>query len=586
MMQYIKTRIYPNIGQISIWLGSVSLSAHIIMSFSSKLSFLHHFQVVYIQDYISTYFPFGWHSSLTRYPFSPVSCLFFIMLIVGGILYQKTDKKDSRLLKFGFFTTFLYKLTILLLLPFSYYQNTQSKLYTPAKFKVTSLTDFDFAITLIFSIMVLVISFLITKWLLGDQKLRFEENMKSDGSLVFTPVKASLNKRFVHFVFDKVMAFIFTTPIVTALFVLTIQMINPDMVRSMYSSKWALTIMVATSLFLYYLITEGFFGSTPIKCLTGTRVVDMYKFEKPDFGYVLGRSFSRFIPFDSLSYLGKGDWHDNISQTLVVEDENYGQNRRYHIWWIVAFISIYLIPYQYVTTQNRNRERERSIVYSKQSELKQRSNIFNLETGDILKGSREKSDYRSPYYLLKVIHHDQYSVNVERYLLDQQQNYKGKEYFISLDFKELTLMDTLSIMKDSLLLSYTGVKGSISVHNNIKLIVNEVYSINHPEIRSGGGSSYPNESGKTEKNMYFSYDLMPINVVDIENIEGDLDWDVSLPLVADFNTEQKSGSFNLTFTTQGRDNPYKSRLTLQYGDKLHKYILEGNRDNSVLYLEY
>lgn len=94
------------------------------------------------------------------------------------------------------------------------------------------------------------------------------------------------------------------------------------------------------------------------------------------------------------------------------------------------------------------------------------------------------------------------------------------------------------------------------------------------------------KSGKTENSMNFSYDLMPITVINIENIEGDLEWDVALPLVADFNPEQKSGSFNLTFTTQGRDYSYKARLTLLYGDKMHKYILEGTHYNSAIYLEY
>jgi len=42
---------------------------------------------------------------------------------------------------------------------------------------------------------------------------------------------------------------------------------------------------------------------------------------KPSFGLILGRSLSRIIPFDALSFLGANaiGWHDTISKTRVIK---------------------------------------------------------------------------------------------------------------------------------------------------------------------------------------------------------------------------------------------------------------------------
>lgn len=72
--------------------------------------------------------------------------------------------------------------------------------------------------------------------------------------------------------------------------------------------------------FVYYVLFEGVWGTTPGKLVTGTRVVNE-KCEKIDFGNALGRTLCRFIPFDALSFLfmQRGGWHDSITKTRVVE---------------------------------------------------------------------------------------------------------------------------------------------------------------------------------------------------------------------------------------------------------------------------
>jgi uncharacterized RDD family membrane protein YckC len=69
----------------------------------------------------------------------------------------------------------------------------------------------------------------------------------------------------------------------------------------------------------YYTITEGFFGRSLAKLITGTIVVDENG-EKPSFGIIFKRSLCRLIPFEAFSFLGSSGrgWHDSISDTYVV----------------------------------------------------------------------------------------------------------------------------------------------------------------------------------------------------------------------------------------------------------------------------
>src|SRR6185436_13626318 len=51
----------------------------------------------------------------------------------------------------------------------------------------------------------------------------------------------------------------------------------------------------------YYLFFEGIFGATPGKMITKTRVVRLDG-GKPSFGQIVGRTLSRFVPFEPFSF--------------------------------------------------------------------------------------------------------------------------------------------------------------------------------------------------------------------------------------------------------------------------------------------
>lgn len=72
---------------------------------------------------------------------------------------------------------------------------------------------------------------------------------------------------------------------------------------------------------MYHALFEHFFGKTPGKFLTKTKVLKKDG-SKPTFINIFGRNAARLIPFDPLSYLfSDRGWHDQISDTYVVMDK-------------------------------------------------------------------------------------------------------------------------------------------------------------------------------------------------------------------------------------------------------------------------
>jgi hypothetical protein len=76
------------------------------------------------------------------------------------------------------------------------------------------------------------------------------------------------------------------------------------------------SLISSANLFVYYLFSELLFRQTLGKILTNSCVVAT----RGTMGglRILGRTFARFIPFDVLSFLGNGNWHDKVSGTTVV----------------------------------------------------------------------------------------------------------------------------------------------------------------------------------------------------------------------------------------------------------------------------
>jgi uncharacterized RDD family membrane protein YckC len=133
------------------------------------------------------------------------------------------------------------------------------------------------------------------------------------GDVVDSLKPASQGKRFLNFILDAIFYYLFAFPVG---FFLGLIGLN-DLMQGMDKTVLGLVVI-----FIYFLFFEAIMGRSLAKYITKTKVV-MSDGSRPDFAHLLGRTASRFIPFDVFSFLHTDPigWHDRVSGTMVVNAE-------------------------------------------------------------------------------------------------------------------------------------------------------------------------------------------------------------------------------------------------------------------------
>lgn len=130
---------------------------------------------------------------------------------------------------------------------------------------------------------------------------------------------ASKGKRFANFIIDLLS---FYVVLMFAAFLLGIfqVILEKDLTSWMTDINPLLDRLVSMLLYATYMsIIELIFkGKSLGKLITKTRAVNIDG-TLMDTSNTIRRNFCRIIPFDQLSFLGDGCWHDKFSDTMVVD---------------------------------------------------------------------------------------------------------------------------------------------------------------------------------------------------------------------------------------------------------------------------
>lgn len=116
--------------------------------------------------------------------------------------------------------------------------------------------------------------------------------------------------RFGYFLIDLIFIYVFS-------FIVGIIMGFMGFYSVLGDDLWIRVIGVLCQV-MYYFIFEATTGTTFGKMILGYVVINKYA-ESPKAMAVLGRSFSRLVPFEALSCFGERGWHDQWSNTYVVK---------------------------------------------------------------------------------------------------------------------------------------------------------------------------------------------------------------------------------------------------------------------------
>ena len=131
--------------------------------------------------------------------------------------------------------------------------------------------------------------------------------------------EAEKSKRFANYLLDTIGYYVFA--LIIGFFLGLLELALDTTIISFEDNPLIDYVFGFLIILIYFSISEFYLnGKSPAKYLTKTRVVSLDG-TSLTFKQILGRSFSRLIPFEPFSFLGDGKgWHDSISQTMVVDE--------------------------------------------------------------------------------------------------------------------------------------------------------------------------------------------------------------------------------------------------------------------------
>ncbi|NMM47525.1 RDD family protein [Marinigracilibium pacificum] len=225
-----------------------------------------------------------------------MSLVVFSLFILASILYTNSNGSRSNLLRI------CYSI-ILLTASFGLLYGVLNLIF----FKSENTSAYNWGIIphFIKNIIFTTLSYKIIKQLSVDKS----ENILSKADQM--PVSRGM--RFSHHIIDSLISFLYVA--VTLHDILVYRLFYEYL---SHLDEFAFNISVYFAFLFYYIFFESIFQATPGKFATGSRVIS--KGDKPGVWRVIGRTFTRLIPFDAISFLGEEGWHDKWSKTSVVKE--------------------------------------------------------------------------------------------------------------------------------------------------------------------------------------------------------------------------------------------------------------------------
>ena len=231
--------------------------------------------------------------------------LFYLLFLIGAILFSIDGFKKVRLLGFCFSVVFFVQCSGLILGVINFIRRYEA---LKQQNQVAWAIGF-FA----FNILWLFLSWYVLKTI-AKHRAFVVEKFEEDGMQKAVFVSAEKGKRFVHLLVDRVMIILISSTWVWSLS-------TPiEIIEDRIGDRPTVTLIYILCLFIYYPFFETVLGATPAKFLTSTKVADEFG-KRPGFGTILLRTVCRIIPFEAISFFGDRGWHDSLSRTYVLEEE-------------------------------------------------------------------------------------------------------------------------------------------------------------------------------------------------------------------------------------------------------------------------
>lgn len=551
-------------------IGGITLIAAILGLLSQGLQFVdfiprtiyRFFGFVYFRFLNIRFFNYSDYDSQIN--ISYLNLFFYLTLLIAGILYF-SKKKETRLIKFCFSIVFVAKALAIPQIIVNLFLNIK---------QVSQIPDFSWSIA-IFNIALniawAVLAYQVIRILQNQSSLQINNKMVREEMIpVFVP--ASKWKRFFHLYLD-----LFICVIVISNFSFLGLTVYLERLLNFLGPRTSLWIFLIIYRLIYYPFFETIFGATPAKFLTGTRVINKDG-SKPTLKTTILRTLSRFVPFEPFSFLGEKGWHDDWTETQVVEEQKNGiPGGRYFLiplFYLTLVLGCYFGIEAYHDAQEAElRQQDYNVMLAN---FKNR--VAHVTKDDFLKLKKKKTNYndKTEVYLKidtidgETIHASVFSTQ-KTYTLklgeieDAYLNQRASAEKVK--FQKADLFDAFQAYK-----YLNNRNGFDFLGDGTLFTVTDLCALYAPYIRNRGTGS----QGKSNLNLEMTIMGHSASLISIETIEGDIDWTNELPQRLELIDRNKEQTFSLRGINYTRGTPYKVIFKIRDDNgSIQVYLLQG-----------
>ena len=571
-MTKINTFLKNNVANVSIGFGVIGILAHLFTSQITSSKLINSFSIIHLQDpFRNILYRLDAASSINF-----LSILLLVMLIVGGFHYKKSNKKDSRLLKFGLSTITIQNILSILFTPINYIVfSSYAAQRSSSLGKAPTISEY--LLPLLITIPLFYVSFYLVRWLNQQYKLPYQGDEMSHDKKQFSFSKVKNSTRLAHMVFDYFLALLIIWPFVTFLISVGSAKLFPQVITQFLNGRWGYSFSILFSSFIYYLIFEGLFQTSPVKYITGTRVVNASTMESPGFGKIFIRTLCRRIPFEPFSFFGQQGWHDSISGTEVIAEKKDGHVKFNLKIWIGLLFFTYLFSIGFSITKNRLNEKRGSEFYISATKYQDNSKLENLNKGDLLFIQKPKAIYKDDQEVIVVGSISENEVTGIHYVVNNKKQTSRLKYLQKGIGNAWYSKGQVSIDKAQLFGAFRNKINSQSIQiNDVPYLLKNIEDIDNPIFETGSASYRNGESSHSVR-----YDVCAVEILSIETLEGNVKWKLKLPMTTSFIPSNSKGSFQLKLEDKPNKTS-KSKMKVRYCGKESNYII-FKHDYTVLF---
>lgn len=487
---------------------------------------------------------------------------FYVLMLLGGILYWVSNQREVRLIRFTFsiigVTAAIGVLSSIFVVAM-YYKEYVAR---DGSF-VWMLYAFPKAILLVY----------LSMWVLKEIAKTISLDTYVDAAGEETLTSTPKIQRFFHHITDTILSVLICSPLLLPL------MKFLSWVEDIMGERTTIFLVVVLCRLVYYVLFESILGASAAKLLTGSRVVT-FSGQRPDPYNVLLRSLCRNIPFEPISFFGRSGWHDTLSETDVVKEKHNGVPASRYLWIIPATAVIGLASYfgydAYKDYQYHKRERA---AFDAKVKLWMHKLDHPSSSLFILLEEQSSYPYRGTYLKIDSVIGDQLKVRTLVVGSDNMSRLSIADSFEDPSTAEVATIK-LSDLRSAVTTDYDNDRHDRKsfrkiLPGDLDFTVENIFTKNEPVFNDGGGSL-----GQGEISMELENCGWPVEIVEVKIIDGNLQWVDPLPMSLEGATgtgyDPCSGTY-LHFKTEG--NPYADYVVELVcknsdGDRL-VFVMEG-----------